>query len=178
MNKFKFNFNDSLQKNFKSAFEEQVSEFDVQLANMVVVDKISADIQARLDGVVMLDVVDDEAGLPDIGDPATLYATKDNKLYIYDDVAKEYVIIGNGDISQYITETRGYEIAREVNDTYIHNQMEALADWSIEHNLGRFPNVTVIDSGDTVVTGDIEYIDANNIIAHFTAPFSGKAYLN
>lgn len=50
--------------------------------------------------------------------------------------------------------------------------------WSIQHGLDKFPSVTVVDSGDNVVIGEVQYIDYNNLIIQFTSAFSGKAYLN
>lgn len=62
--------------------------------------------------------------------------------------------------------------------TYVHNQITPLEEWIIAHNLGRYPNTTIIDSAGTVVIGEIWYIDENNIQVSFTSGFSGKAYLN
>lgn len=50
--------------------------------------------------------------------------------------------------------------------------------WSINHNLNKKPSVTIVDSGDNVVVGEVQYIDNNNITVSFSATFSGKAYLN
>lgn len=61
---------------------------------------------------------------------------------------------------------------------YIHNQIVASANWSISHNLNKFPSVTVVDSGGNKVQGDVIYIDNNNLTISFSAPFSGKVYLN
>ena len=46
------------------------------------------------------------------------------------------------------------------------------------HSLCKFPSVTVVDTGDTVVVGQVEYIDNENITITFNNAFSGKAYLN
>ena len=67
--------------------------------------------------------------------------------------------------------------------TYSHNQSAASATWTITHNLNKFPSVTVIDSGDSVVQGEILYNSANQLTLTFyaggsTSAFSGKAYLN
>lgn len=62
--------------------------------------------------------------------------------------------------------------------TYIHNQAVASATWNINHKLGKFPSVTIIDTSGNVVYGDIQFIDSNNITITFSASFSGKAYLN
>jgi hypothetical protein len=67
--------------------------------------------------------------------------------------------------------------------TYIHNQSSVSNTWVIAHDLGRFPSVTVVDSGGTVVTGNIVYDSNNQITLTFFAKgslvaFSGKAYIN
>jgi len=66
---------------------------------------------------------------------------------------------------------------------YTHTQSAASATWTITHNLNKFPSVTVIDSGDSVVQGEILYNSANQLTLTFyaggsTSAFSGKAYLN
>lgn len=61
---------------------------------------------------------------------------------------------------------------------YVFIQMSALATWHIVHNLGKFPDVVVIDSGGTNVIGEIDYIDTNTVDLVFSAPFGGTAYLN
>lgn len=62
--------------------------------------------------------------------------------------------------------------------SYTHNQMVPAADWTITHNLARFPSVTVIDSAGSTVVGDVEYLSNNAVAVHFTAAFGGSAYLN
>ena len=62
--------------------------------------------------------------------------------------------------------------------TFIFNQNTVATVWNIQHNLGKFPSITVIDTGDTVVAGEYTYIDNNNVQLNFSAAFAGKAYLN
>ena len=62
--------------------------------------------------------------------------------------------------------------------TFACTQRTPASVWIIEHNLNKFPSVTVADSADSVVIGDIQYIDVNNLTITFSAPFSGMAYLN
>lgn len=69
-------------------------------------------------------------------------------------------------------------VKTQARATYIHNQMSASDTWVIEHNLEKKPSVTVVDSGDSVVVGDVTYINDNKISISFAAAFSGKAYLN
>ena len=62
--------------------------------------------------------------------------------------------------------------------TFVFTQGVPATVWNIQHNLGKFPSITVIDTGDTVVTGEYTYIDNNNVTLTFSAGFAGKAYLN
>lgn len=62
--------------------------------------------------------------------------------------------------------------------TYIYEQAIASSVWNIQHNLGRYPSITVVDSAGDVVMCDPKYIDENNVRLEFTAEFGGKAYLN
>ena len=61
---------------------------------------------------------------------------------------------------------------------FTHNQTSAGSSWTIYHSLGKFPSVTVIDSANTVVVGEVEMVSINEIEIRFSAAFSGKAYLN
>jgi len=61
---------------------------------------------------------------------------------------------------------------------YIFSQDIPSALWTITHNLNKKPSVTVVSSADTVMYGDTTYINTNKLTITFSAPFSGKAYLN
>jgi hypothetical protein len=50
--------------------------------------------------------------------------------------------------------------------------------WDVNHNLGGFPGVTAVDSAGTVIRGQVEYIDLNNIRISFNNPTSGSVYLS
>lgn len=60
---------------------------------------------------------------------------------------------------------------------YIHTQPSSSDTWVINHNLGGYPSVTVVDSASTVVLGEVTYISTSQIRVSFSAPFSGFAYL-
>ena len=70
------------------------------------------------------------------------------------------------------------DVISDLRTTYIHEQLTATASWSIAHNLGKFPSVTIVDSGGSVVVGEVRYLDENTVSVVFAAPFSGRAYLN
>ena len=61
---------------------------------------------------------------------------------------------------------------------YTHDQALASNNWSITHNLCKFPSVAVVDSANTVVVGEVTYIDKNSLMIEFNGSFTGKAYLN
>ena len=70
------------------------------------------------------------------------------------------------------------EMAYRYRSTYIHEQGVASSEWVINHNLNKFPSVTVVDSADNVFHPAIQYIDENNCIAKMNGATTGKAYLN
>jgi len=72
-----------------------------------------------------------------------------------------------------------FVLSADVEDkTFVFNQSTPSTTWTIQHDLGKFPSITVIDTGDTVVTGQYTYTDNNNVTLTFSAGFAGKAYLN
>ena len=67
----------------------------------------------------------------------------------------------------------------EAKDKYYeHHQNSPSKIWKIKHNLNKKPSVSVVDSAGTKVIGEVIYIDDNNLELHFSAQFSGIAYLN
>lgn len=61
---------------------------------------------------------------------------------------------------------------------YTHIQSTPEAIWEVTHNLNKKPTVTVVDSADTMVMGEVEYINNNSVRLTFAGAFSGKAYFN
>jgi len=67
--------------------------------------------------------------------------------------------------------------------TFTHNQNTTSDTWVITHNLNRFPSVTVVDSGDSIVQGTVVYNSNKQLTITFFSSgsalaFQGKAYLN
>lgn len=61
---------------------------------------------------------------------------------------------------------------------HVHTQTLASAEWTVTHNLGKNPSVSIVDSAEEEVIGEVQHTDVNNLIIRFSAAFSGKAYLN
>lgn len=64
---------------------------------------------------------------------------------------------------------------------HTHKQTEAAAVWTINHNLGRTPAVTVSINYEgklqVVLPREIEVVDANQVVVRFSNPQSGEARL-
>jgi hypothetical protein len=50
--------------------------------------------------------------------------------------------------------------------------------WHVNHNLGKYPSVSVVNINNVLMYGNTTYIDENNLDIEFSAEFSGKAYMN
>lgn len=61
---------------------------------------------------------------------------------------------------------------------YIHEQSSPAATWTITHNLNKRPAVTVVDSAENIVFGEVEYNSDNQVTLTFAGAFSGTAYFN
>ena len=70
------------------------------------------------------------------------------------------------------------QIVRGADKNYIHTQYVASDTWTIVHNLGKYPSITVVDSADTVVIGEIILQTTERAVISFSGAFSGKAYCN
>jgi hypothetical protein len=50
--------------------------------------------------------------------------------------------------------------------------------WTITHNLGKFPSVTIVDVANNIVVGEVVYINSNIIQVTFSSAFAGCVFLN
>jgi len=87
---------------------------------------------------------------------------------------------GNGslDLNKYY-DFATFTISTGIGDkTFVFTQGVPALVWTIQHDLNKFPSVSVVDTANTGVLSQIDYIDNNNITITNTAQFAGKAYLN
>ena len=95
----------------------------------------------------------------------------------YDAVFTLLVANGNLTADKYY----GFAVYPELaasDKNYVFVQSTPSTTWNITHNLSKFPSVSVVDSANTVVYGDIDYINENSLTITFSAAFGGKAYMN
>lgn len=62
--------------------------------------------------------------------------------------------------------------------TYVHEQGIASDTWEIQHNLNKYPSVTLVDSANTQFEAQVIYNDKNNCTVYMNGATKGKAYLN
>ena len=85
---------------------------------------------------------------------------------------------GNGALESGVSYGMGFLPVDSGDKTYAHTQGVANATWVITHNLNKRPSITVVDSAEAVVVGQVEYNSDNQVTLTFSGAFSGKAYLN
>lgn len=62
--------------------------------------------------------------------------------------------------------------------TYLYDRAGIPAStWTISHNLGRYPHVSVLGDDGAEVDSDVVHSDQNNTVITFAAPFSGRAII-
>lgn len=84
---------------------------------------------------------------------------------------------GNGNLYlDKIYDIVNFEFAKDKH--HVHTQGSASATWDIQHNMDKFPSVSVVNNNNLLMYGETTYVDTNNLIINFSAGFSGKAYLN
>jgi hypothetical protein len=58
---------------------------------------------------------------------------------------------------------------------YTHTQGSAASTWTVNHNLGFRPDVTIYSAGGREVEADVLHLNNNQTEIYFAAPFSGTA---
>jgi len=88
-------------------------------------------------------------------------------------------LFGNGNLeNKKFYDFAVFTLSSQGVPTFVFTQGVPATTWNIQHNLGKFPSVSVVNNNDLLMNGEITYIDNNNITCNFSAAFAGKAYLN
>jgi hypothetical protein len=62
--------------------------------------------------------------------------------------------------------------------SFTYNQTSPQTVWTVVHNLGYNPNVTTMDTANSVIEGNYNYVDINTLQISFNTATSGIAYLS
>jgi hypothetical protein len=86
----------------------------------------------------------------------------------------------SGDVTKTLTlnQRDGGTVSVSYTDTYVHTQGSPSASWNITHNMNKYPSVTIVDSSNNTVEGEVVYNTLNSLTVNFSGSFSGKAYIN
>lgn len=68
--------------------------------------------------------------------------------------------------------------ADSILGSYQHEQTLEADEWVINHNLGKYPVVTIVDSDNVVMLGTVQYTTLNQIKITFTNAVKGKVFLS
>jgi len=79
---------------------------------------------------------------------------------------------------EYLVYLLQYDVAASNDKFYSESINNAINPWSINHNLNKFPSVTVVLSTGQKGYGDVTYVDNNNLTITFAGDESGKVYIN
>jgi hypothetical protein len=94
-------------------------------------------------------------------------------LLAYDDTSAAHLFICT-DTDQ----AKEVSLKESSDKTYRHLQATPEAVWSVSHFLNKYPSVTVVDSAQTVIEGEVKYLNTNELTIRFSAAFSGEAHIN
>ena len=99
-----------------------------------------------------------------------------NQVNINEDTPNQ-VIINQDSPNQVLVRGGGIGGSSANTRRHVHTQASASTDWVITHTLGGKPSVTIVDSADTLVIGEVKYDSNTQVTVSFTSAFSGFAYL-
>ena len=91
------------------------------------------------------------------------------------------VVVTSSEASGSITADKVYSFAEYGGGgdlTYEHVQSAASTTWNVAHELDKKPSVSIVDSADNIIYGEITYTNLNNLVITLSAATSGKAYIN
>ena len=85
---------------------------------------------------------------------------------------------GNLDLDKYY-DFATFTISSGIGDkNFVFTQNVADAVWTIQHDLNKFPSVTMVLSTNQQGFGDVTFIDENNLTITFASAESGRAFIN
>jgi hypothetical protein len=69
-------------------------------------------------------------------------------------------------------------VKSQVRENYVHDQQVASSSWVVPHQLNKYASVSIVNTANQAIVGDITYNSLNQLTITFTSPISGKAYIN
>jgi len=127
-------------------------------------------------------ILNDRFTIYGINDPNDYYDYEVTSIQDHPSITGAYKVTVapiEGNAASRFSNTYYYSIVAETGDkTYTHTQGSSSATWTITHNLGKYPSVSVQDSAGTDIFGEVQYNSKYQLTISFSSAFSGFAYLN
>ena len=129
---------------------------------------------------ILLNMVGQEVTITDIDNPNNFGAyTLDSATVLSSDNNFFTLALFNTGGAGNIVYDQFYVMTSKKGDlSFVHTQTNPSNTWSITHNLGKKPSVTIVTATDTTVIGDVTYNNNNQLTINLSSANSGKAYLN
>lgn len=107
-----------------------------------------------------------------------VYVTQDvpSNVQVYEDTPNR-VTVNDEEPNRIVLALGGSISTGNLTKRHNHTQTSPSTTWTITHALGGKPQVTVVDTGDNVVHGDVQYLSNTQIVCSFSSAFAGYAYL-
>lgn len=144
-------------------------------------DAAGTDLSSYYPNLVQSRIIIQKSGDPSkFGIYNVISSSSSNKFSNITELSLVYVF-GNSSLqseSNYLISLFQYDYLSGSDKYFEFIQASPSVTWSVNHNLNKFPSVTVVDSAGTQVIGDVHYSDKNNLTITFINQFSGKAHLN
>lgn len=138
-----------------------------------------ANLNVTVEKCAPLNVVIGENARIEVGEAVTYIKTGTNEIEKAVQTGLTQIGIQVNQAEEYANSAKqSAELAYLYRSTYIHEQATAASTWIINHNLNKYPAVSVVDSAENEIIASVKYQDANTCIIEMSSPFKGKAYLN
>lgn len=88
---------------------------------------------------------------------------------------------GNGSLLEdksYLLSVIDFDVVDNGDKNYIHNQTVASSQWNVQHNLNKYPSVSVMLPSGHIGIADVTHLDENNLTITFAGNETGKAIIN
>jgi hypothetical protein len=95
----------------------------------------------------------------------------------YGSASQNIIEVNSGGCITRINLNPAVTIAQNIG-SFMFTQATPSTLWTINHNMGKVPNVFTEDTTGADIIGIIEVIDDNNLKIYFNQPVAGKAYLS
>lgn len=94
---------------------------------------------------------------------------------IINGVANSAIVVKEKNNSVVVTGVIG-GVGLDANFVFV--QTTPAATWVVNHNLNKYCSVTIVDSADNTVFGEVLYNSLNQVTLTFAGAFSGEAFFN